>query len=116
MAVLGDQPFADDILASGGFDVDISLPTPKEMQLETVMAPRDAFLGPASLVPAEQATGRIAAEQLTRYPTGIPAVVPGERLTEAVIAYLRSGKAAGMGIPGATDPSLEHFRVSDRDS
>lgn len=91
----------------------ISLPSPDELQLETVMAPRDAFLRPASLVPAEQAVGRIAAEQLTPYPPGIPAVVPGERLNSAVIDYRRSGKAAGMGIPDASDPSLECFRVSD---
>jgi lysine decarboxylase len=39
-------------------------------------------------------------------------VVPGERLTEPIIDYLRSGLAAGMAIPDATDPSLETFRVS----
>jgi arginine/lysine/ornithine decarboxylase len=91
----------------------ISLPSPEDLQLETVMAPRDAFLGAASLVPAEQAAGRIAAEQLTPYPPGIPAAVPGERLNDAVIDYLRSGKAAGMAIPDATDPTLECFRVCD---
>lgn len=91
----------------------VSLPSPDELQLENVTTPREAFLGPAGLVPAEQAAGRVAAEQLTPYPPGIPAVVPGERLNEAVIDYLRSGKAAGMAIPDATDPSLECFRVSD---
>ncbi|KAA0112075.1 aminotransferase class I/II-fold pyridoxal phosphate-dependent enzyme [Mycolicibacterium sp. P1-5] len=93
----------------------VSLPSPAELQLETATTPREAFLGPASLVPAEHAAGRVAAEQLTPYPPGIPAVVPGERLNEAVIDYLRSGKAAGMAIPDATDPSLECFRVSDAD-
>ena len=91
----------------------ISLPSPEEIQLETITTPREAFLGPASLVPAEQAAGRVAAEQLTPYPPGIPAVVPGERLNDAVIDYLRSGKAAGMAIPDATDPSLDSFRVRD---
>lgn len=93
----------------------VSLPSPAELQLQMVTTPREAFLGPASLVPAEQAAGRVAAEQLTPYPPGIPAVVPGERLNEAVIDYLRSGKAAGMAIPDATDSSLECFRVSDAD-
>jgi len=37
--------------------------------------------------------------------------VPGERLNEAVIDYLRSGLAAGMTLPDAADPSLEKFRV-----
>ena len=47
------------------------------------------------------------------HPPGIPAVVPGEQLNDAVIDYLRSGKAAGMAIPDATDPTLQYFRVSD---
>lgn len=91
----------------------VLLPTTDELQLETVLTPREAFLGRASLVPANRAVGRVAAEQLTPYPPGIPAVVPGERLNEAVVEYLRSGKAAGMGIPDATDPSLECFRISE---
>ncbi|RIJ99040.1 MAG: ornithine decarboxylase, partial [Acidobacteria bacterium] len=51
------------------------------------------------------------AEQITPYPPGIPAVVPGERLDDAVVDYLRSGVNAGMTIPDATDTSLEQFRV-----
>jgi lysine decarboxylase len=34
-------------------------------------------------VPLADASGRIAAEQITRHPPGIPAVVPGERLNDA---------------------------------
>lgn len=90
----------------------VALPSPEELQLESAMAPREAFLGPATMVPAERAAGRIAAEQLTPYPPGIPAVIPGERLNQAVVEYLQSGRAAGMGIPDATDPSLQLFRVS----
>lgn len=44
----------------------IRLPSPSEIQLETVMLPRDAFFGPLESVPAAEASGRIAAEQLTR--------------------------------------------------
>jgi arginine/lysine/ornithine decarboxylase len=63
------------------------------------------------MVPAEQAAGRIAAEQITPYPPGIPAVVPGERLNDAVIDYLRSGVEAGMALPDPADQSARHFRV-----
>lgn len=90
---------------------EIALPSPEEIQLETVVLPRDAFFGPVEMVPAEQAPGRIAAEQITPYPPGIPAVVPGERLDDAVVDYLRSGVAAGMECPDPADPSLERFRV-----
>ena len=63
-------------------------------------------------IPADEAAGRVAAEQLTPYPPGIPVVIPGERLNQPVIDYLRSGLAAGMGIPDTTDPSLQTFRVT----
>ncbi|MDT5094700.1 MAG: arginine decarboxylase [Mycobacterium sp.] len=90
----------------------VRLPTPEQLSLESVSAPHTAFFGPANQVPADKAAGRVAAEQLTPYPPGIPVVVPGERLTEPIIEYLRSGLAAGMAIPDATDPSLDTLRVS----
>jgi arginine/lysine/ornithine decarboxylase len=89
----------------------INLPSPSEIELESVQLPRDAFFGPVETVPAERAAGRIAAEQITPYPPGIPAVVPGERLSDAVIDYLRTGVAAGMNLPDPADPSLKKIRV-----
>ncbi|MGB3473857.1 MAG: ornithine decarboxylase [Mycobacterium sp.] len=89
----------------------IRLPSPQELQLETVQLPRDAFFGPTEMIAAARAAGRIAAEQITPYPPGVPAVVPGERLNTAVIDYLRSGLAGGMALPDAADSSLEHIRV-----
>ncbi|KUI03648.1 ornithine decarboxylase [Mycobacterium sp. IS-3022] len=87
------------------------LPSPEEIELETVELPRDAFFGPVEEVPIEKASGRVCAEQITPYPPGIPAVVPGELLNEAVLDYLRTGLKAGMNIPDAADTSLETIRV-----
>lgn len=42
------------------------------MQLESVELPRDAFFGRVEAVPTDGAAGRIAAEQITPYPPGIP--------------------------------------------
>jgi arginine decarboxylase len=89
----------------------IRLPSPKEIELENVQLPREAFFGEVEAVPAEKAVGRVSAEQITPYPPGIPAVVPGERLNDAVIDYLRSGLAAGMNVPDAADTSLQTLRV-----
>lgn len=89
----------------------ITLPAPADIQLETVDLPRDAFFGSVEAVPPERAAGRIAAEQITPYPPGIPAVVPGERLNDAVLEYLCSGVHAGMNVPDAADPSLQTVRV-----
>nr|WP_284989399.1 hypothetical protein [Arthrobacter sp. efr-133-TYG-120] len=57
----------------------VDLPAPHELELETVVLPWDAFFGPAEDIPTRDAIGRVAAEQITPYPPGIPAIVPGER-------------------------------------
>jgi len=87
------------------------VPAPSELRLAQARSPRDAFFGPAENVPVKKAAGRIAAEMITPYPPGIPAVLPGERLTEPVLRYLRTGKAAGMNLPDPSDPELETIRV-----
>ncbi|WP_092808341.1 aminotransferase class I/II-fold pyridoxal phosphate-dependent enzyme [Rhodococcus globerulus] len=89
----------------------IELPSPASLQLDTVTSPREAFFGRTEMVPGAQAAGRIAAEQLTPYPPGIPVVVPGECLNRDVVDYLQSGLSAGMAVPDATDSSLRTFRV-----
>jgi lysine decarboxylase len=91
----------------------VEVPSPAGLRMEQALLPRDAFFGPARAVPVAEAAGRIAAEMITPYPPGIPAVLPGERLTEPVPAYLRSGLDAGMHLPDPTDPTLETVRVLD---
>lgn len=89
----------------------VEVPSPAELRLELVVLPRDAFFGPAEQVPASEAAGRVSAEMLTPYPPGIPAVLPGERITSPVLDYLRSGVSAGMVVPDAADSSLKSVRV-----
>lgn len=89
----------------------VQLASTRELELETVMLPRDAFFGQTETVDAGKAAGRIAAEQITPYPPGIPVVVPGERLTQPVIDYLKSGLAAGMALPDPADTTLTTIRV-----
>jgi arginine decarboxylase len=90
---------------------EILLPAASELEMEMVLRPRDAFFGPVEVVPAAEAAGRIAAEQVTPYPPGVPAILPGERITAGVIDYLKSGLEAGMVLPDPGDPSLETIRV-----
>jgi arginine/lysine/ornithine decarboxylase len=90
----------------------IKLPNPSELQLDSVERPRDAFFGPVESVPVGDAVGRIAAEQITPYPPGIPVVVPGERLNHEVIDYLLTGLEGGMVLPDPADPKLETIRVT----
>jgi arginine/lysine/ornithine decarboxylase len=89
----------------------VEVPSPDDLQLELVHLPRDAFFGRTEEVTADDAVGRISAEMLTPYPPGIPTVLPGERVTAPVWNYLRTGVAAGMVVPDASDPKLNHLRV-----
>lgn len=89
----------------------VDVPEPRELRLPQMMSPREAYFAAVEDVPAGQAAGRIAAEMITPYPPGIPAVLPGERLDRAVVDYLTTGRAAGMTIPDAADRDLNTIRV-----
>ncbi|WP_027862298.1 aminotransferase class I/II-fold pyridoxal phosphate-dependent enzyme [Marmoricola sp. URHB0036] len=99
--------------ASASFDPPpaVELPEPGELELEQVLSPREAFFAPVQDVPVQDAADRIAAEQITPYPPGIPALLPGERIGQAVLDYLVSGRRAGMFLPDAADSDLGTIRV-----
>ena len=93
----------------------VALPSAPELELEPAMLPRDAFFAAKETVDADKAVGRICAEQITPYPPGIPVIIPGERVTEELLGYLRSGLDAGMQLPDPADPSLGTIRVVSRE-
>jgi lysine decarboxylase len=68
-----------------------------------ICSPRAAWMAPSERVPAEAAVGRIAAETLTPYPPGVPAVHPGELLEAGVVAMLGAVAAAGGVVQGSRD-------------
>jgi arginine decarboxylase len=78
---------------------------------ETAVSPRDAFLGRSEAVPVDQAVGRISTEAIAGYPPGVPTLLPGERVTAEVVAYLRALTGAGARLHGAADPSFTTLRV-----
>ncbi|GAA0207178.1 ornithine decarboxylase [Saccharothrix mutabilis subsp. mutabilis] len=92
----------------------VEIPDPGELELEQAVLPREAHFATASHVPAREAVGRICAETLSPYPPGVPAALPGEVITEAVVDYLLSGHEAGMYLPDPTDASLTTIRVVDQ--
>jgi arginine decarboxylase len=87
------------------------MPSFDDLDIEPVLTPRDAFFGPWEDVPVAEAVGRVTAEQITPYPPGIPALVPGQRITAGILDYLRTGVAAGMVLPDSADAKLETVRV-----
>jgi lysine decarboxylase len=78
---------------------------------EAVVSPREAFLGDSEAVPVDTAIGRISCESIAGYPPGVPALLPGERVTADVVAYLRALTSAGARLHGAADPSFRTVRV-----
>jgi arginine/lysine/ornithine decarboxylase len=89
----------------------VDMPRPEDLELRTVMLPRDAFFGETEQVDLDKAVGRVAAEMISPYPPGSPALVPGEVITRDVLEYLRSGLAAGMQLPDPADSALNSVRV-----
>jgi len=73
--------------------------------------PREAFLGEAEVVGAEDAVGRVSCESIAGYPPGIPALLPGERITPETVEYLRELVASGARLHGASDPELATLTV-----
>ncbi|MFI5301760.1 MAG: aminotransferase class I/II-fold pyridoxal phosphate-dependent enzyme [Polyangiales bacterium] len=74
------------------------------------LTPREAFYARAASCPFAQAEGRVAAEVITPYPPGIPAVMPGERLTRDVLEALGAVRRAGCPV-SSSDPTLATLRV-----
>src|SRR3954465_8943826 len=78
---------------------------------EVVVAPREAFLGASEAIAVDDSIGRVSAEAIAGYPPGIPVLLPGERITDEVIEYLRSLKAVGARLHGASDPGFRTIHV-----
>jgi arginine decarboxylase len=84
---------------------------PAALDADVAVAPRDAFLGESERVAADDAVGRISCETIAGYPPGIPALLPGERISAETVAYLRDVVASGGRLHGASDPTLATVQV-----
>jgi arginine/lysine/ornithine decarboxylase len=96
---------------SGDSDWIPDMPVARELRAEQVMLPREAFFSPYETVKPKDAIGRVSADLVTPYPPGIPVLAPGEAITDTVVGYLEKFVAAGGFVEGATDQSLDRFRV-----
>jgi arginine/lysine/ornithine decarboxylase len=88
---------------------------PATLLNEMAVAPRDAFLGPTDEVAVDDAVGRISCESIASYPPGVPALLPGERISAETIAYLRELADSGARLHGASDPAFETINVLRED-
>ncbi len=84
---------------------------PGAFEHESAMSPREAFLGAGDAVPVDEAIGRISCESIACYSPGVPALLPGERVSTEVVTSLRELTAAGARLHGAADPTFATVRV-----
>jgi arginine decarboxylase len=78
---------------------------------EMAVPPREAFLGEAEELAVDAAVGRISCEAIASYPPGVPALLPGERISAETVAYLRELASGGARLHGASDPQFRTINV-----
>ena len=62
--------------------------------------------GEAEVVAVDDAVGRVSCESIAGYPPGIPALLPGERITAETVAYLRELVASRRAAARRERPAL----------
>jgi arginine decarboxylase len=87
------------------------IPPAASLSNEVAVPPREAFLGEAEQVPVDAAVGRISCESIASYPPGVPALLPGERISAETVSYLRELAESGARLHGASDPRFETINV-----
>jgi arginine decarboxylase len=87
------------------------VPPAASLRHEVVLPPREAFLGDAEQVPVDDAVGRISCESIASYPPGVPALLPGERVSAETVSYLRELAESGARLHGASDPAFNTINV-----
>ena len=87
------------------------VPPAASLGFEVAIPPREAFLGEAEQVAVDSAIGRISCESIASYPPGVPALLPGERISAETVAYLRELAESGARLHGASDPDFQTINV-----
>jgi arginine decarboxylase len=87
------------------------VPPAASLRNEVAVPPREAFLGEAEMLPVDAAVGRISCESIASYPPGVPALLPGERISAETVAYLRELADSGARLHGASDPRFQSVNV-----
>lgn len=94
--------------------VPLVLPRPKPCPASVPAAlPRDVFYARKKAVALEESCGRVCAEQVSFYPPGIPVLLPGEIITQAIIDYCLRMLDLKLPVSGPVDSSLKSIRVVD---
>jgi lysine decarboxylase len=78
---------------------------------EQVVGPREAFLAANEVISVDDAVGRVCGESIAVYPPGIPALLPGERISQKIVDDLRRQVAQGARLHGASSADFSTIHV-----
>lgn len=70
---------------------------------EVLYSIKEAVEMPGELIAFEKCEERISKEFVYLYPPGIPIIVPGEKISKEMIAYLKSAEQQGLAVQGPAD-------------
>ena len=120
LITLGDGPQTADVVEQAMLNLAAQRKAVKTMPCnvptlapEQALPPREAFFARKKAVAVEQAVGLIAAEPVTFYPPGVPVLLPGERISRAVLDWCLAGKQQGLYLSGPQDGRFETIQVVD---
>lgn len=77
-----------------------AVPLPDVPEPDVVLPPREGYYRASQLLTPREAYGCIAADTVVSYPPGQPLLVPGERVTKNVVAYIEAACHAGVRFRG----------------
>ena len=86
--------------------------TPPDSMLQ--LSPREAYFAPTETIPLKESGDRICGELICPYPPGIPALMPGEVITQQAIDYLQQILDSGAIITGCKDENLKNIEVINK--
>ncbi|MEG6617131.1 aminotransferase class I/II-fold pyridoxal phosphate-dependent enzyme [Peptococcaceae bacterium 1198_IL3148] len=95
---------------SGQKLLDATLNPPEAVVMVT---PREAWLAKTLRIPLEQAVGKVCGDSISVYPPGIPAVCPGELITQELLEYLLAVRTHKLHIQCSGDATLKTITVVD---
>jgi arginine/lysine/ornithine decarboxylase len=81
------------------------------IQNEEVLTIEEAESSPCEVVRLQESAGHISAEFVYLYPPGIPLLVPGERISEELLAQLAGCQTVGLELQGLADHTGETISV-----
>lgn len=85
--------------------------TQEYIEPAVAISPQQAFYTEKTLLPLQQAIGKVCGEFVMCYPPGIPILAPGEVITDAIVDYIAYAKAKGCQLTGTEDLAVDHINI-----